>query len=324
MTTTKGLITEAATTALDTRKADAVTVATSAAGAPRVGVLTDNPSIVTSDASTAPMRVAVAAAGLVTQRSAADGVAIWTNDGSIFVTITKPGSNSHYVVVYAKHNDSVAGDPNSLSTIAVVTGAAAASPSVPAVPSGALELARILVPSTATSSQSAGVVITNTYPMTAMRGGVVPVRNATELAAWIAADGNPAYQIDTDVLYGRVAGAWVAISDVDTGWTVCTPESAFYNITTYGDDRALSVRRIGKLVRIEGHISTDGATASYSVWAYIPVGFRPAKNVWIKARQDGTGSTMHGAFITAAGNLTFATAASGAQSFMVSDTYFID
>ena len=92
MTATKGFINGAATTALDTRKADSVQVVTDAAGAPRVGVLGTSQSIVTSDASTAPMRVAVARAGFVTQRSAGDGVAIWTNDGSLFVTVTKPGS----------------------------------------------------------------------------------------------------------------------------------------------------------------------------------------------------------------------------------------
>lgn len=212
MTVTKGFIQGAATTALDTRKAAAAEVVTDASGNPRLGVLGDFPSIVTSDASTAPMRVAVAKAGLVTQRVAGDGVARWTNDGSVFVTVTKPGSNSWYVVVWAKHNDDDNGDANNLPEIGTTTGSAAASPSVPSIPAGATELARVLIPSTATSTQSGGVVITNTYQMTAMSGGVVPVRNGTELAAFSAQDGQLAYQIDIDALVIRRDGAWTGAS----------------------------------------------------------------------------------------------------------------
>jgi hypothetical protein len=209
MTATKGHITLAAATALDDRLADEHQIACNAAGAARVGVLGNNASIVTSDASTAPMRVAVAKAGFATQRSAGDGVAIWGNDGSIFVTITKPGSNSHYVTVYAKHNDAASGDANNSPIIDVVTGTAAASPVEAALPAGALKLATILVPSTATSSQSGGVVITNVYPMTAMRGGVVPLRDATDQTAWTPSNGGLAFRIDTNDLIARMAGGWV-------------------------------------------------------------------------------------------------------------------
>lgn len=209
MTAYKGFITGAATTALDTRKRDAVTLVPESSGDARIGVLATSSSIVTSDPSTSPMRVAVAKAGFATSRGAGDGVALWGNDGSVFVTITKPGTNSWYVVVYAKHNDSSQGDANDNAVIETVTGAAAASPSVPSVPTGALELARILVPSTATSSQSAGVVITNTYPMTAMRGGIVRFRTATELLAWTPGEeGQGAYADDTDTLYLRAGSSW--------------------------------------------------------------------------------------------------------------------
>ena len=208
MTVTKGFIHAAATTALDTRKADEGKLVTNAAGTPRLGALTDNPSIVTSDASTAPMRVAVAKCTFATQRAAGDGVAFWTNDGSVFVTITKPGSNSWYVVVWVKHNDSAAGDGTSLPEIGTTTGTAAASPTVPSIPAGALALANVLVPSTATSTQSAGVVITNVYPMTVMRGGIVPLRDSAEQTAFTAADGTMAYRLDIDAHVDRMNGAW--------------------------------------------------------------------------------------------------------------------
>lgn len=227
MTVTKGFIHAAATTALDTRKADEAKVATDAAGVPRLGVLTENPSIVTSDASTAPMRVAVAKVGFVTRRATGDGVAFWGNDGTVFVTVTAPASNSHYVVIWAKHNDSAAGDASSLPEIGSTTGAAAASPVVPSVPAGALALANVLVPSTATSTQSSGVVITNRYPMTAMRGGVIQLRNATEMDAWLPADGAIAYRQDTGAVYQRMAGAWALPSGA--GAIVAPPISTMDN-----------------------------------------------------------------------------------------------
>jgi hypothetical protein len=325
MTATKGFIHGAATAALDTRKADVHKIVANAAGTPRLGLLTDDPNIVIADASTTPMRVAVKACGIVTQRQAGDGVAIWSNDGSIFVNLSAaPLSNSRIDVIYAKHNDTSHGDANNTPTIGVTEGSAAPSPTKPAIPSGALELATVTIPAGATATTSGGVVIANTYAMTAMRGGSVALRSSAEQTAWAPADGAIAYRLDTDDLLARINGAWEAIGGDDTGWVTVTPESAFYNVVALGDDRALAVRRIGKMVRIEGHISTDGATSTYSVWAFIPAGFRPSKNAWVSARLDGTGSTAHGAFVAPDGDLTFATAATGAQSFMVYGAYFID
>ena len=325
MTATKGFIHGAATAALDTRKADVHKIVANAAGTPRLGLLTDDPNIVIADASTTPMRVAVKACGSVTQRQAGDGVAIWSNDGSIFVNLSAaPLSNSRIDVIYAKHNDTSHGDANDTPTIGVTEGDAAPSPTKPAIPSGALELATVTIPAGATATTSGGVVIANTYAMTAMRGGSVALRSSAEQTAWAPADGAIAYRLDTDDLLARINGAWEAIGGDDTGWVTVTPESAFYNIVTYGDDRALSVRRIGKVVHISGHISTDAGTAPGSVWAYIPAGFRPAKNEWIKASVDGTGSTFIRAFVHANGNLTFAGTVASAQSVLIGDTYFIE
>lgn len=218
MTVTKGFIHTAQTPAIDTRKADELKLVASAAGVARLGVLSDNPSIVTSDASTAPMRVAVAKAGFATQRVAGDGVALWGNDGSIFVTVTKPGSNSWYVTVYAKHNDTAAGDGTSLPEINVVTGAASATPVEAALPSGALKLATILIPSTATSTQSAGVIITNVYPMTVFRGGTVPFRTKAEADAAAAFPVNTLGNVFADStttnngIYRWSGTAWLASS----------------------------------------------------------------------------------------------------------------
>ena len=136
-------------------------------------------------------------------------------------------------------------------------------------------------------------------------------------------DGLDFYETDQDQMWRYVGAAWQQI-EVDTGWTLVTPESAFYNIVTLGDDRALSVRRIGKEVRIEGHISTDGGTAAYSVWAFIPAGFRPGKNAWILAHAAAEGTSVLRGFVAPDGDLTFASGVGSATSVIVSGVYFIE
>src|SRR3546814_20793599 len=123
------------------------------------------------------------------------------NDGTVAATITTaPVSNSRIDVVYVKQNESAApmSDGADTAVIAVVAGTAAASPVKPAIPTGALELATVLVPSGVTATNAGGVVITQTAPFTATAGGVVYVRNATERDAWTPAQGAIAYQIHTD------------------------------------------------------------------------------------------------------------------------------
>ena len=213
MAATRGFIYGAATTPLDTRKADATKLVTNADGTPRIGVVGPNPSIVISDASTSPMRVGVIPAGFATQRAAGDGVAHWTNDGLQYITVTKPVSQSWIVTVYAKHDDTTAGDADNLPVIGTVTGSAAALPVEAAIPAGALKIATILVPSTATSTQSTGVTITNVYPMTVEAGGVVPFRLKSELDLWTTARPGQYADVmsDSDALNGMYvfrSGSW--------------------------------------------------------------------------------------------------------------------
>lgn len=281
MTATRGFIRTAATTPLDTRKADAEKLVSNLDGSPRLGIIGNSPSIVTSDASTAPMRVAVAAAGFATQRVAGDGAAIWTNDGSIFLTVTKPGSQSWYVTVYAKHDDTDAGDGDSLPVLGVVTGAAAASPVEAALPAGATKLASVLIPSTATSTQSAGVVITNTYQMTAYAGGVVPFRLLTELKAWTTAqDGQLAYANDAGSLWEYIASAttpdWYHVGGKPQIGAF-TPSGIY----TAGTPTPQAVYEAGK-VSLEGKVGSSSASfvagTSYAIGS-IPAAFAPPANI---------------------------------------------
>ena len=212
MTLTRGFIRNAATTPLDARLMDMAGLVCNADGSPRAGVLgAANLSIVTALAT---MSVAVAAAEFATTKGKADGAAVFTNDGTVNVAIAAaPASNSRIDVIYVKHNDNTTGDANSNPIFGVQQGVAAASPTKPAIPTGALELATLRVYAGTTAANGGSNTLVNTYAMTAARGGIVPFRNATELAAWTTpVEGQEATTLDTDIVYRYENGAWAVKS----------------------------------------------------------------------------------------------------------------
>lgn len=183
MTLTRGFIRNAATTPLDARLMDMAQIVGNSDGSPRPGVLDgDGRAIVTALAT---MNVAVGRADFVTTKGTADGVAIFTNDGTVNVAITAaPASNSRIDVIWVKHNDNTTGDANSTPTFGVTAGTAAASPTKPAIPTGALELATLRVYAGTTAANGGSNTLTNTYQMTASRAGVVPFRTRADLVLW--------------------------------------------------------------------------------------------------------------------------------------------
>ncbi|GAA3581007.1 hypothetical protein GCM10022198_00120 [Klugiella xanthotipulae] len=194
---------------LDTRLALASLIARDTTGAPRVGILpaTYDP-IVTGRAT---MAYTVADLSLVTSRDGR-GVEMWRNDGALTVTTTAaPATNARIDVIYAKARFTLSADGVDTTIIDVVQGATAAIASLvkPAIPAGAVELATAQVRAGATATTSSSVIITQTVPYTATAGGVVPVRSATELAAWSPLDGAMAWSIETGVTYTRRGGVWV-------------------------------------------------------------------------------------------------------------------
>lgn len=184
MALTKGFVRNAQTSPLDARLMDMGQVVCSQGGAPRTGVLGGNSmSLVTPTAS---MNVAVAPAEFVQSKGKADGVVIFTNDGTVNVPIpAAPAANSRIDVVYVKHNDDTTGDANATPIFGVLQGAAAASPTKPGpIPTGAIELATVRVYAGTTATNGGSNTVTNTYQMTAMRGGCVIFRTKAEMLAW--------------------------------------------------------------------------------------------------------------------------------------------
>jgi hypothetical protein len=144
-------------------------------------------------------------------------------------------------VLYFKQNESASpyGDADNLPKFGVVTGTAAPVPTKPALTvAGAVELATITIPSTATTTLSAGVVITQTSQYTATTGGTVLFRTTAERDLFTAADGTGALLIDTGAVQLRSGGTWVPVGGAMPGgrikrsataavftssvWTICS------------------------------------------------------------------------------------------------------
>lgn len=122
----------------------------------RKGVLADGQGAVVTGA--AGMTYNVRPFVAVTMATAINGPVLVPNDATVSVTTDPaPGSNSRIDVIYVWQR-LVSGDGGSETTnapiIDVAKGNASATPSAPAIPTGALELARVTVPSGTTATSA--------------------------------------------------------------------------------------------------------------------------------------------------------------------------
>jgi hypothetical protein len=195
VTIRKGLPAKLALTdANDTRYLFSGLVVCNVDGSPRGGVLSPvNVNLVTSSAT---MNVSVARFQGAAVRDG--GIILLANDGAANVLLdAAPGANSRIDVIYAKQNDA--------------SGTAGAVPVKPTLPVGALELATVLIPSGATATNSAGVVITQTAEFTASSGGTVSFRTKTAMdAVTTLVYGSSAVVLADGARYVRGASTWVS------------------------------------------------------------------------------------------------------------------
>lgn len=240
-------------------------IAKNADGTPRVGVFPAGTApLVTGRASMAydiaPFKAATSRTGT--------GVELLANDALTTVATTAaPGANSRIDVIWVRPQFTTNADPSNVPVFGVTQGSAAGIPSKPAIPAGALELATAEILSTTTTTSTA--VITQTAPLTAAAGGIVPVRNATELAAFVASDGTLARDLMSNTIHQRVAGAW----------SVLLRPLAPYAATITGLTLAqVSVstkhQQLGKMVHVEVEITRTAAglpTGTVSISLPVPV-----------------------------------------------------
>ena len=120
------------------------------------------------------------AAPWVTQTATGDGFHLWGNDGYVGVGTSgvggtvpaAPGSGlSRIDILWVRHpSNGENGDTTSAPAAGVTCGTAASSPTAPALPAGAFELARNTMTSAATTTASTGNTITQTAPSTGLVG----------------------------------------------------------------------------------------------------------------------------------------------------------
>lgn len=261
MTLSRSFIRNAVTTPLDARIMNMAGLVANADGSPRAGVLGAAATAIV--ATTATMNVTIAAAEFATTKGRADGVSIFGNDGSVSVLIgSAPLSNSRIDVIYVKHNDDTTGDANALPVFGVLAGTAAASPSKPGpLPTGALELATIRVYAGTTATNGGSNVLTNTYQMTASRGGVVMFRDQTERDAWTnPVDGQLAHVISLDATFEWVDSTikWVHVGGKPVASTPFSYQSGYSTETNPAVTPARLVEQCGRIF-LEGRMISVSA-----------------------------------------------------------------
>jgi hypothetical protein len=158
------------------------------------------------------------------------GAAFGYNDaaGTAWTIGAAPGSGSRIDLLWVRLTDTDSGESatgsdgpggvaRAVPVYGVTAGTAATTPVAPALPAGAVEIARVTTPSGAASI--AGSTITQ-GPIAFLAGARAFVRDAVDRAALIAAGihrGTQLYQLDTDTLYTydgstirRNAGSYLA------------------------------------------------------------------------------------------------------------------
>src|ERR1041385_8008554 len=182
MALNKGYVRNATTDAIDARLMDAAKIIRRVDGTPIGGVLStpQTDGGVVSGTSGMSVNIADGSAYAIT-RGPSDGVVLLTNVGVVSLTVPVPTANSQISLIYVKHSDSTQGDSDNIAFFGIVTGNAAASPTAPALPTGAQSLAQITVQAGATSTNGSGVTISHTFAFTTTIGGILRYRSTTTM-----------------------------------------------------------------------------------------------------------------------------------------------
>ncbi|GLU88960.1 hypothetical protein [Agromyces sp. NBRC 114283] len=263
------------TTTTDARKNFAGLIATSTGGVARAGIFPSHANALVTSRSDLNVNIA-AFTGCAVQFG---GPILLANDGTVQLPspLVSPVSGTNYYVVYVKQNESASpgtdGNTNRILGTTLSTSSLTAARAL--LPTGALELATVEMPTGKTATNQSGVVITQTHQYTATQGAVVWLRNATEQGAWSPADGSVAFRLDTQTMMLRSGGSWGL---VNTGLNLITASSfsavsqvlldgvfssAFDNYLIEFDESAGSSHNLKAELRVGG----SSRTASY--WAQI-------------------------------------------------------
>lgn len=189
------------TTAVGFRRAIAAFVQHLTPGNPAPGRFSDDHFVVTGKAN---MSYDVSGGAVILTR-ASQGAYIVPSHQTVNVTTDPTGGINPRIDRIYVHQPDPALDGAGVAVgaiIGVAVGAAAASPSLPSIPSGALELARVQVPASATAT--AGLTFTNVAPVTGISiGSKVTVRTKAGITSGSTVPSNADGE-DGDIYYQRL------------------------------------------------------------------------------------------------------------------------
>ncbi|MEN0083995.1 MAG: hypothetical protein AAGC66_04425 [Leifsonia sp.] len=180
------------TDATELRKDLAGLITRNADGTPRAGVFYRGATSIGSP-RTGDMKVDLALFNAALVRT---GPLLIQNDGvAQSPSLPIPSSNSIYHVVYVKENETAPpySDPGGADgpVFGIASSDQGASPDVAQaisrIPSGGLPLVSVLVPSSAVTTSSAGVVVKDIAPFTSAAGAPVPFRTRADMNLWTTA-----------------------------------------------------------------------------------------------------------------------------------------
>ncbi|MEN0021982.1 MAG: hypothetical protein AAGC61_01785 [Microbacterium sp.] len=286
----------------DHRRIHAGMLARNADGSARPGILPAHAGGLVSGRTDMAYDVAPFVAALARSHTGAEFVA---NDALTRVaTDPAPNANSRIDVIWVRSLFPLFGDATTDPVFGVTKGVASApSPAKPTIPAGALELGTATIPSTATTTQASGVVITPTHAFTAMAGGCVLLRNQAEQDAWTPQPGQEAYRLDTKQRL-------IYVPDATTpGWFHVGGKPTLTAPTLTGIySSGVPAPRV---IEAGGRISLDGVvlstTANFAAGVYYQVGTIPADKAPVSGIQYA--ATLNGVFggisISAAGAVSF-------------------
>jgi len=239
---------------VDARKALAGLVQRLSSGAPRQGLLSPVQVV-----GTTGWAYSVPAAWWVTSRGLSDGVVLAGSDGVVSVaTDPAPATGARIDVIYVLHRDVDQADPDSESVVSVAIGLASGSPVAPAIPTGAMEIARATVSSGNANTAAATISQTATYSGIAGADIVVPGSAgpspfaALDTLVPAAPNGSRVLSLADGVSFVRAGGAWRTLARVGDGeWQSYTP-------TWVGLNLGSGATNVGKFTRIGNTILAAG------------------------------------------------------------------
>lgn len=154
------------------------------------------------------MSYSVSAGGAVLTRSSQGAYIVGTDQWTYVSTANADGINPRWDRVYVHQPDPALDGPavDVRAVVAVAIGQPGASPTLPSIPDGALELGRFLVPANATRTD--GITPTNVAPEVGLNFGVIPLsqggtgattpQGARQAIGIRSGTGNPNNNVGTD------------------------------------------------------------------------------------------------------------------------------